>query len=111
VPELERALRQTAAKRCLTLNLGPQPGETDGFSPETHLEVLSAHAPELRIDAVLVDPSAVVDADQLAEVAASMGAVVLTCDVALADGTARHDPLRLAAAYRDLFSGAVRTPG
>jgi uncharacterized cofD-like protein len=110
VPELELALRQTTAKRCLTLNLAPQSGETDGFSPETHLEVLSMHAPEFRIDAVLVDPSAVGDADQLSEVAATMGAIVLTRDVASGEGSARHDPLRLAAAYRDLFSGAVRTP-
>ena len=107
VPELERALRQTSAKRILTLNLGPQPGETDGFSPETHLEVLSAHAPDLRVDAVLVDPSAVTDADQLAGVADSMGAIVLTREISLSDGTARHDPLLLAAAYRDLISGVV----
>jgi uncharacterized cofD-like protein len=111
VPELEEALRLTPARRCLTLNLGQQPGETDGFSPETHLEVLAAHAPDLRIDAVLVDPSAVDDHDQLADVAASIGATVLTREVAQADGSARHDPLRLAAAYRDLFSGAVQIPG
>jgi hypothetical protein len=28
--------------------------------------------------------------------------------VSLGDGTARHDPLRLAAAYRDLFAGVVQ---
>jgi uncharacterized cofD-like protein len=111
VPELELALRMTPARRCLTLNLGQQPGETDGFSPETHLEVLAAHAPDLRIDAVLVDPSAVVDPLQLVEVAASMGATVLTRDIAQADGSARHDPLLLAAAYRDLFSGALPISG
>jgi uncharacterized cofD-like protein len=104
VPELERALSQTTARRCLTLNLGQQPGETDGFAPETHLEVLAAHAPDLRIDAVLVDPSAVDDATRLSEVAAAMGAVVVTREVSLNDGTARHDPLRLAAAYRDVFA-------
>jgi uncharacterized cofD-like protein len=104
VPELERALSQTSARRCLTLNLGQQPGETDGFASETHLEVLAAHAPGLRIDAVLVDPSAVDDVDRLAEVASSMGATVLSREVSLGDGTARHDPLRLAAAYRDLFA-------
>jgi 2-phospho-L-lactate transferase/gluconeogenesis factor (CofD/UPF0052 family) len=82
-------------------------GETDGFAPETHLEVLAAHAPDLRIDAVLVDPSAVDDADRLAEVAAGMGAEVITREVSLGDGTARHDPLRLAAAYRDVFK--IRT--
>jgi len=104
VPELARALSQTRARRCLTLNLGQQPGETDGFAPETHLEVLVAHAPELRIDTVLVDPTAVVDAGLLVEAAAAMGARVLTKDVSLGDGTARHDPLRLAAAYRDVFA-------
>jgi uncharacterized cofD-like protein len=104
VPELEQALNQTPARRCLTLNLGQQPGETDGFAPETHLEVLAAHAPDLRIDVVLVDPSAVIDAHLLTEAAASMGATVLTREVSLGDGTARHDPLRLAAAYRDLFA-------
>lgn len=107
VPELARALARTSARICLTLNLGQQPGETDGFSPENHLEVIAAHAPDLRIDAVLVDPSQVEDAQALASVAAEMGAVVVTRDVALGDGTARHDPLRLAAAYRDLFSGAI----
>jgi uncharacterized cofD-like protein len=104
VPELSRALRDTPARRCLTLNLGQQAGETDGFSPETHLEVLAAHAPDLRIDAVLVDPSSVEDVDALADVAAGMGAVVLTRDVAEAPGQPRHDPLRLAAAFRDLFA-------
>jgi uncharacterized cofD-like protein len=105
VPELAVALSTTGARRCLTLNLSQQAGETEGFAPETHLEVLAAHAPDLRIDAVLVDPSAVDDADRLSEVAATMGATVLTRDISLGDGTARHDPLRLAAAYRDLFAG------
>jgi uncharacterized cofD-like protein len=109
VPELAEALRDTTARRCLTLNLGQQPGETDGFSPETHLEVLAAHAPALRIDTVLVDPSSVDEPELLAAVAASLGADVLTREIALGDGTPRHDPLLLAAAYRDLFAGAVRT--
>jgi uncharacterized cofD-like protein len=107
VPELSRALRETQARRCLTLNLGQQPGETDGFSPETHLEVLAAHAPDLRIDAVLADPSAVEDADVLAQVAGDLGARLLLRQVSTGDGTPHHDPLRLAAAYRDLFAGVT----
>ncbi|CAM5372492.1 uridine diphosphate-N-acetylglucosamine-binding protein YvcK [Streptomyces tanashiensis] len=35
--------------RCL-LNLAPQPGETEGFSPQRHLEVLGRHAPKLALD-------------------------------------------------------------
>ena len=45
----------------VALNLAPQTGETDGFSPENHLEVLGSHAPELDIDVVLADETAVLD--------------------------------------------------
>jgi uncharacterized cofD-like protein len=104
VPDLAKALAATPARRCITLNLGQQAGETEGFSPETHLEVLAAHAPELRLDAVLADPMSVEDPDLLSDVAASMGAVLVMRQVSRGDGTARHDPLRLAAAYRDVFA-------
>jgi hypothetical protein len=70
--------------------------------------VLAAHAPDLRIDAVLADPSSVDDINSLADVAATMGARLLIRQVSVGDGTARHDPLRLAAAYRDLFVGVWR---
>jgi uncharacterized cofD-like protein len=107
VPELAAALRETAGRRCVTLNLVPQPGETEGFSPETHLEVLAAHAPTLQVDAVLADPSSVDDAASLAGVVDGLGGRLLMRQVSRGDGTPRHDPLRLAAAYRDLFSGIV----
>ncbi len=81
-----------------------QPGETDGFSAEAHLEVLAAHAPDLRVDAVLADPVAVTDVDALRSVADSMGANLLLRTVSVGDGTPRHDALRLAAAYRDVFA-------
>jgi uncharacterized cofD-like protein len=107
VPELSDALHETSARRCVTLNLGEQKGETDGFSSEAHLEVLAAHAPDLRIDVVLADPSSVEDPQLLADVASTLGARLVMRQVSLGDGTARHDPLRLAAAYRDLFAGVV----
>jgi uncharacterized cofD-like protein len=107
VPQLSAALHDTDARLCVTLNLGQQKGETDGFSPEAHLEVLAAHAPDLRIDTVLADPSAVEDAGALADVVSMLGARLVMRQVSLGDGTARHDPLRLAAAYRDVFAGVV----
>jgi uncharacterized cofD-like protein len=107
VPELSAALHETSARRCVTMNLGQQKGETDGFSSEAHLEVLAAHAPQLRVDAVLADPSAVEDPAVLARAASSLGADLVMRQVGLGDGTARHDPLRLAAAYRDVFAGVV----
>jgi uncharacterized cofD-like protein len=56
VPGLAEALTSTKARRLLILNLAPQAGETDGFTPADHIDVLLAHAPGLRLDAILVDP-------------------------------------------------------
>jgi 2-phospho-L-lactate transferase/gluconeogenesis factor (CofD/UPF0052 family) len=111
VPDVAKALGGTRARRLLALNLSPQPGETEGFSPATHLEVLAAHAPELEVDVVLADSSAVVDApDELRDCARSLGAELVVAPVACDDGTPRHDPARLAAAYADIFRTHGRDP-
>jgi uncharacterized cofD-like protein len=106
VPELRTALTGTAARTLVTLNLEPQTGETDGYSPERHLEVLAEHAPELRLDVVLADARAVVDGDALRKVAAGLGAEVVVTDVAADDGSPRHDPAKLADAYAGIMKRA-----
>jgi uncharacterized cofD-like protein len=106
VPELRSALVRSTARKVVTLNLEPQAGETDGFSPETHLEVLAAHAPDLRLDVVLADRSSVVDEPQLREVAGSLGARLVVADVAADDGSPRHDPVKLAEAYAGFLAEA-----
>ena len=106
VPELAEALTTTRARRMLVLNLVPQEGETDGYTAADHLEVLAAHAPALRLDAVLVDPSSIrceEEARQLAKAAASLGAQVHTAEVCAAGGLPYHDPERLAAVVRPLL--------
>ncbi len=109
VPELAGALHATTARRCVTLNLSSETGETFGLSATELLEALHKHAPELRIDAVVADPSAVHDPSRLLDTTSRIGARLLLRQVRRSDGTARHDPLRLAAAYRDVFD-AVGTP-
>ena len=104
VPSLAGALELTRARKLVALNLVPQPGETEGFSPHRHLEVLADHAPSLAFDVVLADSEAVAGAEQeLAKAADLLRASLLLADVAADDG-ARHDPVRLAAAYRAAFS-------
>ena len=61
VPELREVPGPVRGPQAVALNLAPQRGETDGFSPERHLEVLREHAPELRLDVVLADRAAVPD--------------------------------------------------
>jgi uncharacterized cofD-like protein len=105
VPSLSSALAATSARRLVALNLVPQPGETEGFSPHKHLEVLADHAPSLSFDVVLADRGAVSGAeDDLEKAAALLHASLVLADVAAADG-ARHDPVRLADAYRRIFGG------
>ena len=103
VPSLRAALAATPARRLVALNLVPQPGETAGFSPHRHLEVLADHAPSLSFDTVLADRRAASGAEgELEKAAGLLRASLVLCDVAAADG-ARHDPVRLAAAYRKVF--------
>ena len=104
VPGLADALSGSSARRVVVLNLAPQPGETAGFAPETHLEVLAGYAPWLRVDAVLADRDAVPHPDVLRTVAASLGAAVHLVPLASGDNPLVHDPDRLAAAFRDLFT-------
>jgi uncharacterized cofD-like protein len=104
IPELRAALTHTPAHRLITLNLSAEGGETEGFTPEMHLEVLGAYAPDLRLDAVVADPSSIPDPDLLRRVARDFGAEVTVAEVARADGTPRHDPERLAHAYAEAFA-------
>jgi len=105
VPELSAALHATAARRVLVLNLAPQPGETEGFSPHKHLEVLAGHAPALTVDVVLADTKTAGTGNlaDLEKAAAVLGARLMTADVAAADGTPRHDPRLLAGTYAQIF--------
>jgi uncharacterized cofD-like protein len=103
VPELAKALIETPARKIVALNLAPQPGETADFSPEAHLDVLAAHAPELSVDVVLADERVVAKADTLRAVAADMGGRLVLAPVAMSDGSPRHDPELLAAAYAGIF--------
>lgn len=102
VPDLVAALMETRARKVLALNLAPQPGETEGFSPQRHLEVLARHAPKLTIDVVLADEAAVLDRDSLIQAAERLSGTVELARIAAPDGP-RHDPELLAAAYDRIF--------
>jgi uncharacterized cofD-like protein len=108
VPSLREALTATSARKLVALNLIAQPGETEGFSPHRHLEVLADHAPSLSFDVVLADAGTVAGAEKdLRKAAELLRATLTLADVAAADGT-RHDPVRLAAAYRRVFTAGER---
>ncbi|MCE6994894.1 uridine diphosphate-N-acetylglucosamine-binding protein YvcK [Saccharothrix sp. S26] len=105
VPELHDALVRTSARKVVVLNLVPQPGETDGFSPELHLDVLCEHAPALRVDAVIADVDAVPVPDRLRRAAAALGAAAHLAPIAVAGAPDRHDPAALASSITRALAG------
>jgi uncharacterized cofD-like protein len=98
VPRLRDALAASRARGVVVLNLEPQPGETDGFSPQEHLRVLQAHLGGVALHTVIADADSVVDRHGLLAAARECGAELVLAPVAELDGAPRHDPGCLAAA-------------
>jgi uncharacterized cofD-like protein len=111
VPALRGAIVGSEARVVVTLNLDEQAGETPGFEAADHLAVLSEHAPDLRVHTVLADTRHAREGlADLEHVARATGAELVVADVAHDDGSARHDPVKLAAAYAGIMS-AIPDPG
>ena len=98
VPRLRTALEKTGAKVVVVLNLEPQPGETDGFSPEEHLHVLQAHLGGVALHTVIADIGSVVDRHGLLSAVRDCGAELVLAPVRV-DDAPRHHPGRLAEAF------------
>ena len=79
-----------------------------------HFDHVKGHAQDdaqadndLQLDVIIADPSVVEDIDDLEAVAGQLGAVVVLCQVRTSETLCNHDPLRLAAAFRDAFDGVM----
>ena len=107
VPDLAAALQETTARLCVVHNLlDASSGEGAGLSCADHLNVLAEHAPGLRVDAVLADPGSVEDLDAASAAAERLGGRLVLRQVGTAARSGTHDPLRLAAALRDVLEGS-----
>ena len=106
VPELRTALEEGRGRKIVVLNLEAQDGETEGFAPETYLEVLADQSPRLRVDWVLAESSSVPDEPALRRTAEAMGGRLELADLALAGGGPRHDPVKLACAFSRILARA-----
>jgi hypothetical protein len=101
VPRLRAALAASSARVVVVLNLEPQPGETDGFSPEEHLAVLQSHLRGVALHTVIANEESVVDRCGLLSAVRECGAELVLARVAEDGGVPRHDPARLAGALRE----------
>lgn len=106
IPEIAEAIRTSPARRCITTNLSVGAQEAEGMTSLDMLEVLLEQAGDCRFDALLADPTTLDDALELSEAAEARGIRTLLRQVSVGDGHPHHDPVRLAAAYRDLFDDA-----
>ena len=104
VPDLADAILETSAKRVLVLNIAPAE-ETDGFTPSRHIELLSEHAPGLRLDVVIADESFSQTDPHLESYVRSLGGRVVTADVGARGGSPAHDTNRLASVFSEVLSG------
>jgi uncharacterized cofD-like protein len=111
VPQLRNALMSTQARVVVVLNLEPQPGETDGFSPEEHLSVLQAHLGGVALHTVVADAESVVDRRGLLSAVRECGAELVLAPVAEPGGAPRHDPVRLAAALASVVGAREGSTG
>src|SRR5699024_1911541 len=103
IPEIAEAIRTSPARRCITTNLSVGAQEAEGMTSLDMLDGLLERAQGCRFDALLAAPTTLGDALELAESAQGRGIRTLLRQVSVGNGTPQHDPVRLAAAYRDLF--------
>lgn len=106
VPELATAVLASGARKILVLNV-ESANETQGFSASRHIELLAEHAPRLRLDVVIADQRFAGSDTYLRAYVESLGAELMIADVAMRDGSARHDPLRLAATFAEILGQTV----
>lgn len=109
--QLHRAIVTTPAHRALILNLTPQTGETANLSAADLVRAIRKVSPDLKLDVVVADPTAVEDVDDLLEASSELGARVLLRQVRSGTDGQVHDPLRLASALRDAFDGFLGEVG
>jgi len=103
VPGLAEAIVVSSARRLVTLNLAVE-RETASLSLPDHLNALSRYLPALRVDVVLADQKAIGDPEPVRIAAESLGARLALAPVAVDDGSPRHDPVALAAAYQEVLA-------
>lgn len=109
VPTLYQALCNSRAKKILVLNLIAD-SETSEMSAADLAKTFHEFGPELKINAILVDPTSVISTAALRDAITQLGALPFQRNIANPLQTGSHDPLYLAAAYREIFGNfdAVR---
>ena len=107
VPTLREALIETDAHLRRRPQPRPQEGETDGLPvPPTTSGSCSTTRPTCPSAPSSSTPREVTDLAELEGLAGKCGARLRLADVARDDGSPRHDPEKLAAAYAEILAAS-----
>jgi uncharacterized cofD-like protein len=101
VRDIAQALRASRAFRVFVCNIGSQPGETDGFTCQDHIDALEQHVGQGLVDLVVINDSVPLDLPDHVEAVTPSGEAHLSlpmyaADVADLDHPGRHDHTKLA---------------
>ncbi len=116
-PRIVRAINEARAKVLFIVNTCGQIGETQGFTVGTHLGMLRKHAPDLKVDMVLINnrspgeeqlarliEKGVTPTEYDAKETLATGVTPILMDVINLDNPVRHDPKKAAKAVMDIFT-------
>lgn len=131
VDDISGAIESSPAVKVYICNIMTQPGETQGFSLEDHVRVLSQHSPDLELDYVLVNSAPISEelrTRYLADGSVQVGigepvtslangfarsggpSTIIARDLLHESGVVRHDPGKLATALFEIYSSEKRAP-
>ncbi len=104
IPELADAIVTSPARKILVMNLDPhRDQETAGVPVGAQLEMLASLEPRLSLDAVIVDPRHIGDAQGLQEACGDAYLHLAGVGHAHPSRAGTHDPDRLAVAFGSVF--------
>jgi uncharacterized cofD-like protein len=108
--ELATAISDSKAKKIMVLNLPENiaEGEFAGSSAQKHLELVLAHAPELKIDFAIADNAIadnalVAQGNGLADYVATLGGKLISADVGQTPGGNQHDVAKMSRTFSHIF--------
>jgi uncharacterized cofD-like protein len=107
VPDLAEAMRSSRALKIYVCNIAIQPGETDGFSYQDHIRVISKHVGENLFDVALVNSNTAGPVEKGQQWVLSDETSVFPppfwCDLRDEQLMAHHDPRKLAKIIINLY--------
>lgn len=115
-PKVVEAINNTSAKVLFIVNTAGQVGETEDFTVSKHIKMLLKHAPNLKVDMVLVNnrpptPDQLVTMSEKrvsptefdAQEVEKLGIQIVLRDVVNLDNPIRHDPPKTAKAIMEIL--------